>query len=318
MSTLYYDVTSIMDARHGKMTGIQRVEYEVGKRLAAKGARIVAWDPWSQAFIDVDFERVIERIAQAQAMDVDDTLDEPAESTGIRPSRLLVGLLSRLAAIVPANWSRHDWIVLRALWTLAAEHPFMSPRDRRVAARRIGILSERRRTYEYLDALVARRRGILPSSGTGGPVAFAPGDSLVSLSIWWSEGPFDAIGRMDPERRVKLVSLIHDLVPIRRPEFLGLEAPRKLFAGFIHRLLRRGDRLCAVSRFVANDVEAYARETGVEIAPVVPIPLCSDMAERVVPTFTPRLDREALKPGHFVPLVSTINPRKNYHWAHEL
>ena len=80
--TLYFDVTPIVDARHGKMTGIPRVVHEVGRRLVADGARCVAWDNWKRNFVAIDFARFVERVASMHAMDPEATLEEPATAPG--------------------------------------------------------------------------------------------------------------------------------------------------------------------------------------------------------------------------------------------
>ena len=78
------------------------------------------------------------------------------------------------------------------------------------------------------------------------------------------------------------------------------------------------DAVFGTSRYVCQDVEAYARERGVAIRPVIRVPLCTDLQRSVTPQLTATLARHGLEPGRFVIYVSTINPRKNHLWAYRL
>jgi glycosyltransferase involved in cell wall biosynthesis len=117
---------------------------------------------------------------------------------------------------------------------------------------------------------------------------------------------------------LRFAALIHDLIPIRRPEFFTDETGRIRFSRFIDGLIRSADALCATSAHVAHDVEAYAHELKATIEPVARVPLCSDLRRSVVPRHTAALARHHLQPGRFVVYVSTINPRKNHLWAYRL
>ena len=87
---------------------------------------------------------------------------------------------------------------------------------------------------------------------------------------------------------------------------------------FIDGLLKTADTLCATSAYVAQDLEAYARERQATIRPVVRVPLCSDLERSVAPRSTAALARHELQPGRFAVYVSTINPRKNHLFAYRL
>ena len=316
MADLYFDVSSFVDGKNHRITGIPRVIYEVGKRFGPHGAKYVAWNGDAQRFVHVGFRELVERIARSQEMDFDETMEEPATPGGSRPRRWLAGGLSRVVERLPPTWSKYDWWVLRGLWTLAEQHSHVSPRDRKTMARRLGIATDRRRRFEYLDVVTSVRMGIWPGSGLGGVVDFGPADTLVSLSIWWRDGPFKVLDAVGPTLR--LVGMFYDLFPIRRPSDISDEDLRRRFRSFVENQLRRADALCADSVYVARDVEAYAREAGIASVPVKAVPLCSELAARVPPTLTARLAALGLAPGGFVPMVATFSPRKNHHWAYEL
>ena len=48
---------------------------------------------------------------------------------------------------------------------------------------------------------------------------------------------------------------------------------------------QKGDAVFGTSRYVCQDVEAYARERGVAIRPVIRVPLCSDLERSVTPAW---------------------------------
>ena len=112
--------------------------------------------------------------------------------------------------------------------------------------------------------------------------------------------------------------MVHDLLPIRRPEFFTDDVGRRRFTHFIDAMISTADAVFGTSRYVCQDVEAYARERGVAIRPVIRVPLCTDLERSVTPQLTAALARHALEPGRFVVYVSTINPRKNHLWAYRL
>jgi glycosyltransferase involved in cell wall biosynthesis len=105
--------------------------------------------------------------------------------------------------------------------------------------------------------------------------------------------------------------LVYDLIPIRRPEWCD----RGLVQWFRERfetLLPLCDFVFAISRATAADVEAYARETAIDLpGRVVPVPIGTGFGHQLQ---SPRASGRQDLPhaGSYVLYVSTIEARKNH------
>ena len=153
-------------------------------------------------------------------------------------------------------------------------------------------------------ALALRRRGskappAVPQPAFE-PAAIEPGDALLVLGVPWAVPGYAGL-----QRHAGLAShlLLHDLVPIRHPEWCA-----KAQAARLEECLPLFDALIAGSRHTAEDVSAYARERGLATGPVHRVPFGADLdasAEAPVPDALPR-------PGSYALIVSTIEARKNH------
>lgn len=301
-------MSSILHGRHGRLTGIARVELEVGRRLVAEGAQAIRWDEQRARFVTVDFVRVVECIAEAHALDIEDVLDAPRTDGRPHPvAHAALGASTRLAS----QMSLLRGVAIRGL---AAMHPSLSPQERRRFAGRVGIADSRQAVIDFLLAFVAARNGVPETRRQGEAVRFMRGDVVATLSIWWDQRAFDALRQAD----VALLGWVHDLILIRRPDL----APRALgvdaFRGYATGLVRDATMLCAGTSHVARDIESWADTLATPAPPVQVVPLCSDLPQRVSPRLTPFLAAHGLEPGRFVLFVSSINPRKNHAWAYRL
>ena len=308
-------VANLLESRHQKKTGIPRVEYEIAKFLSARGATVIAWG--GRRFHRVDFARVVDSITRAQSLDLETICAQPQLA---RPpaahQRMLARVCATLARPLPVNSEPGRTLARTAFRRVAAVWPHLSPAQRHAMAQRLRLADDADRLGRFIDVLAS---GGEPSADAAhGPVEFARGGIVLLLGIWWNQRPLDAIARLKRERGLRLVAMVHDLIPIRRPEFFTDETGRQRFTRFIDGLLASADTLCATSAHVAHDIEAYARERQVAIRPVARVPLCSDLERSVVPQLTAALARHALEPGRFVVYVSTINPRKNHLFAYRL
>jgi glycosyltransferase involved in cell wall biosynthesis len=232
-SSVHYDVSSVFDGRNGRLTGIPRTVFEIGRRMVADGAQAIRWDTLRATFVEVDFGDV--------------------EHIATHPQR------------GPMEHWRWFWGELRCR-----------------------------------------------------PAAFSDGDTMVSLGIWWAPNPLEALMRLRKRAGIGLVGWVHDLIPIRRPEFFDGGPHCTAFNAHIRGLLQHADAICIGSAHVAADVEALAAERGWRLPPVRRVPLCSDLPLRVSADLTPSLASHALEPGRFALMVSSINPRKNHAWAYRL
>lgn len=315
---IYVCVTGLIESRHQKKTGIPRVEYEVAKYLAARGATVVAWSGRRNRFRPVDFAAVVESITRAQSLDLDAICAEPRRAHPLAAiRRLLVWASATVARRLSLGSEPGRTIAQAAFRRIAAAWPHLSPEQRRAMVTRLRLDEDADRRGHFIDVLVESREGggtrrMLPD------VDFSPNSTMLLLGIWWNTKPIEEVARLKRERGLRFIGQINDLIPIRRPDFFTDATGRDRFTRFIDGLIATADRLCAISAHAAHDVEAYARERQVAIRPVTSVPLCSDLKRDAPPRRAAALMRHTLEPGRFVVYVSTINPRKNHLFAYRL
>jgi glycosyltransferase involved in cell wall biosynthesis len=136
-----------------------------------------------------------------------------------------------------------------------------------------------------------------------------PGDTLLILGSPWLRIDYPARAAALRERHgLRTVLLVHDLVPIRRPEWCQpviVEAFKPWMVG----MLPLCDQVLAVSHFTAGDVESYAASLGLTLrAPVRAIPMGSGFA----PVASAAPTRPLPAPGTYVLVVATLEVRKNH------
>lgn len=310
---MYVVVNSLLDTRYQRKTGIPRVEYEVAKYLVARGAQAVAWQ--RRQFISIDFDAFIDRADKSQALDLDAICDEPTEPTSMpRFGFALARLLEPVARRTP-RWMRLSSVVHRLL---AGDWPKLTADERRQFSRTLGFSRNFDRLAHFLDALVARRGGGPRAVSLNTKAEFRKDAVMVMLGIWWSNRPFRAVEELKTSHGLRFVSMIYDLLPIRRPEFFDSPTFCATFRKHIDHVIRLSDAICAISQSTARDVTAYAAEARVSIRPVKPIPLCSEMKQSTTPVHSKRLRETGLQPNGFVLFVASVNPRKNHWFAYQL
>ena len=147
-----------------------------------------------------------------------------------------------------------------------------------------------------------------------GPDPFAaivqPGDVFLVLGAPWAVPGFAALlPKLKQRYGLKVGLLLYDLVPARHPEWCtpGLVAE---FDDWLDATLPLCDRLMAISRHTAQDVEAYARERGLTLAgPVEVVPIGTGFGSSAIPVMPAR---GLPQPGSYVLFVSTLEARKNH------
>ena len=136
-----------------------------------------------------------------------------------------------------------------------------------------------------------------------------PGDRLLVLGAPWNRERYSDTARwLRDERRIRFGVLVHDLVPIRHPEWCHRGVPRQ-FREWYADVLPFCDVVFANSRHTAADVEAWARESGMVLnGRVQPLPVGSGFGDPV-----PAAPHGGLPiPGNYVLFVSTLEARKNH------
>jgi len=287
--TVWFDVEDLfhyVQTGHRRTSGIQRLTVEIYRAAHALDAgrgevRFVRHGTGPDLFTPVAWDEIAAQFArQAEAGPSAPARPQAGRQTARRlASRLPDELRKPLvaAAVMQAQTAgelgRFGWNLLR-------------PRPRR-----------RARTQE--------------PAGPGFGELAQPGDTLLVLGSPWFRQDYGAIARwLRDERRMRFGLLVHDLVPIRRPEWSHIGITRT-FEDWYAAVLPFCDFILANSRHTAADVEAYTRETGIALAgPVQPVPVGAG--------FGPDGDGE--EPGHaglptpgsYVLFVSTMEARKNH------
>lgn len=309
---IYVVVNSLLETRFEKKTGIPRVEYEIARYLTARGAQAIAWQ--RNRFVEVDFAAEIEAIAVTQSLELDTVCDEPTRPSSMPNLRLTwARFLEPLAKRAP-RWLDLSGVVNRLL---AAEWSRLSSAERHAVVESFAIARDTRRQARFLSALAGRS---MPSRWfrlRRMRADFQPGGLTVLLGTFWSDRPFGVVERLKASHGMRFVVLMYDLIPLRRPEFFVDAVGCARFRRHVDLVLKLSDGTAAISDYVAHDLEAYARESGVETRPVTAIPLCTDL-QTTRPVHSARLRDAGLQPGRFVLYVSSLNTRKNHLWAYQL
>ncbi|UPG73127.1 glycosyltransferase family 4 protein [Roseomonas gilardii subsp. gilardii] len=148
-----------------------------------------------------------------------------------------------------------------------------------------------------------------------------PGDSLLVLgSPWFINDYGQTVRWLRDDLRMRFALLIHDLIPIRRPEWCD----RGVIISFIawHRgVLPLADQIFANSRATAEDVTRWAQEIGLDLPrPVRPVPMGTGLGIAALPMASSgnavagagAAASDLPEPGSYVLFVSTLEARKNH------
>lgn len=139
-----------------------------------------------------------------------------------------------------------------------------------------------------------------PQSGL---VLFQPG-------AFWIGGGNPPLHHRVRAAGMKVVPLIHDLIPVRMPEVCVPELVEE-FSMALGEAAHSFDAIIANSAHTAADIGAFMARHGYPPVPVVAVPLAHRLAEAppAVPVFTRQI--ASLRDKPFVLCVGTIEPRKN-------
>lgn len=144
------------------------------------------------------------------------------------------------------------------------------------------------------------------SAGTAPGTGPRRGDLLVVLGAAWTMR--GAAARLSALRAdgVRIAVLIHDLIPVRRPDWSPTHQVER-FRAWLEAALAASSHVLTLSRFTAGDVAAYAARQGIAISSPVVLPAGSSRlpAGTGVP---PGLSVA----GTYVLFVSTLEARKNH------
>lgn len=136
-----------------------------------------------------------------------------------------------------------------------------------------------------------------------------PGDILCVLGTPWTEAGAVLVERAKRELRLRFAMIVHDLIPILKPEYT-LPSVVENYSRWYRGCLPLADRIFANSRSTARDLEAWVAEIGLKLpGPVSPLPIGT-----VFPSAFPvgMETRAVPPPNSYVLLVSSIEARKNH------
>lgn len=294
--TLWIDVDDILDylTRHSRPSGIQRVAFEIAQALhqtasTAEGVRFVHRGNGPRNLVTVDWDRIATRfnLVSQSGQGIATTRAVTVDQTSVTTSgRLCAGRKQILKAALETE--------VQAVLMLA---------------RLAGVIGTK---------AAASMRGLF-HKGTAhsrehelmGPIA-QPGDIFLVLGSPWHYRDYAQTVRwVRDDLRMRFALLIHDIIPVRRPEWCD-PGVADAFVRWHKQTLPLSDHIFTNSRATADDVVRWAKELAISLSSAVePIPIGTGLQQHwdgsslQQPTRTPARGTYAL-------FVSTLEARKNH------
>jgi len=317
--TIWVDVEDLFDfRRHSKRpSGIQRVAFAISRELRMQGdpgaVRFLRHELDTSAFIEVawrDVEALFSELAEAPVQPpVPPPTRAVAAATHLphtppqhRPNklrRLYLPLLSRLPRTIRAPLSRATWHQIQALLELRQALAVIGRCVRPARPPPPPLITPRVSSRDVMATPPATR----PAS-----IAVEPGDVLLVLGAPWFDTDYAGRQRSFADKGGRVGLLLHDIIPLRRPEWFEQSLTRR-FARWFATTLPEAHLLFTVSQSTARDVRRYAQATGLSIPYRICVPpIGSDFG----PDGAAQPTLPAPVTGPYVLFVSTIEVRKNH------
>jgi glycosyltransferase involved in cell wall biosynthesis len=292
--TLWVDVDDLVYylANHSRPSGIQRVTFEICRALHAldDGADQVGFvrrDGGPKDLVTIGWKE-LETLFQATASDATEDMPLPVAGTLPAPQK---------AGAVCLQSLKDQGQVFAAVAQLAA----------RSALHAAGSVSA------SLNARRAPPEGPGHRSGSALRDLACPGDSLVVLGSPWAHADYvNTVRWARDDLRMRFALLIHDLIPLRRPEWCD-RALIVAFANWHRAVLPLADAVFSNSLATAADITAWMGENNIPLAqPVRPLPIGTGL--HLPPAEAAEIAPEGTLPAHrtYALFVSTIEARKNH------
>ena len=128
---------------------------------------------------------------------------------------------------------------------------------------------------------------------------------------FWIGGGNPPLLRAVRSAGMRVVPLIHDLIPLRRPE-VCVPALVEEFSVALGEALRELDGVIANSAHTAADVSQLMASRGMPAVPVIAVPLAHQLNDTVANRAAWTWQIEQFRERPFVLTVGTIEPRKNH------
>jgi len=303
---IWIDVEDLFQyaAHASRPSGIQRLAFELQRAmqdLAPEDVRFVRHTTSGKGFKIISFFEINALFTN---------LSKPSASAKPQPPRIegTVPLPPRVSL------ARRTGRRLMALLPLEVANPLRHFRAHQVEALR-GL---RYTAQACFQRVLPKKKAHLPvnvsvqdrpESRQAFEATAAPGDWLLSLGSPWQLKDYAGLVSAARARHgLRFALLIHDIVPLRRPEWCDRDVV-KAFSTCFHDVAPLADRVFSVSRATAEDAERYAAEAGLALkSRIQPIPLGTGFGQPPTPLRSERLP----PPGSFALIVSTIEARKNH------
>ncbi|MFT9382251.1 glycosyltransferase family 4 protein [Gluconobacter sp.] len=293
---LWIDIDDLLFhlTHHGRPSGIQRVVFEISaalRTLRSEDVQFVRRGP--DATHPHDFQTVNWTVVESlfrQIMAGGDRKGTNAEAT-VLPS-VTPSIDKVPSEKVLSTFFQAEGLAFTGLCTLPATMVRLALRagQRKLSPRRnVG------RSEQYLE-------------GTKLADAARPGDVFLTLGApWHHQNYIHTIRWMRDNLRMSYGLLMHDLVPVRCPEWCD-RGIITTFRAWHRAMLPLADVIFANSKATAADVQSYLTEQDIGTSITVqPIPLGTGFGLTDIPVAT-----EPLVNGSYVLFVSTLEARKNH------
>jgi glycosyltransferase involved in cell wall biosynthesis len=268
------DVTDFQNWK-GHFTGIQRVIYEIGSRLN-EGADFEV----QSFYYDEDihqFRLVTNDVFLHHDPDEEPTEnDAPITSQNNRLTKIFLDSMPQLpikALIRTYNVSRHNIGLLKNQV----------------------VIPSYRRFKNQLNMLDSQK------------VEFTKNDTVLILGAGWHKRTMaEYLGKEQEKHGFKVAVLIHDIIPLIKPEFFGIGL-EEVYAEFIFEILPMSSVVFAISKATENDILAFSKKYHIPTPHTVLIKE-GDTFKR---NSQPRKPKQ-LKDEPYILAVGSFEVRKNY------
>ncbi len=352
---LWFDVEDLFHFadRNARPTGIQRVCYEIYRAALADPALaprvgFVRHSGTERGFIEADwdlldyrFRHVMERPSEApqlrpehpdEAERADGERGEPLPGEAAAEARrraaerrrpLPVRLLKRLGRLLPRRVAKPGFLfavmqVQAGAALVGAVGLTLADQGRRGARRAV----RRVQRIPAIARLLPEQDGEPPPPPPLPPRRLAEiaerGDVLAVLGSPWFEVDYaELVSHVRGRLGMRLVVLMHDVIPVRRPEWVDRGTVR-VFRDWYRTVLPLADYVFANSRATAEDVARWCERDSIRLSvPVQPLPIGTGFGAvrpcaEEMPDRLPDVLLSVLQGRPYVLFVSTIEARKNH------
>jgi glycosyltransferase involved in cell wall biosynthesis len=305
LAALWFDVEDLFvyAATTKRPSGIQRLAFEiyreVWERLGSEPGKVrfVRHHPISRKFVEIPWSQ-IDELFQRMSGGHGPALPKPVYKK--TSTRLYAGLIERLPPrLQPTalNFVRLQREALMA-WVLLAW----------AVLRRLSL------PFRYVFNELTGKHGpkkAPPIEGEAKEAHFQPGDTLLALGSPWFIAHYGELVQAAQAEGARFALLVYDIIPLRRPEWCDRHLV-KVFTEWFAAVLPHADKLFAISRYSADDLEFYAKQQKIELkSRVKPIPIAAGFGQ--TPEANPaERPIDLPEPGTYALIVSTIEARKNH------